>query len=159
MPGQKGNLNRFKHGCSHLRIAGSKLPKGCMRAERIRNVLRSLLEAAVLARRDEIDVYHACLIQTAIRWETHSRLAARWLRLQYDQLSPADRLAYSREVASASTNRDRCLRALGIDRQAAGNLLDRLYSTAEPVLTPPAGNGDCQDHSDTTAPSGQGGPT
>ena len=59
-------------------------------------------------------------------------LAGRWLRQSEASLTPDQRLAFSREVARASSERDKCIRLLGLDRSDSANILDALYS--QPAL-------------------------
>jgi predicted KAP-like P-loop ATPase len=85
------------------------------------------LERAVLDRRGEVDVFAAAVIQSAMRWERHALLAQKWLRITPD-LDPDQKLAFSREIARASSERDKCLRLLGLDVRASANVLDTFYS-------------------------------
>lgn len=105
-----GNTNAFRHG-----LRSSKLPKTLIWAERRTNVFRQFIEAAVMEAKGEITLIDASSINTAIRWERHAILAGHYLNKELDSLTPDQRLSYSREVANASTQRDKCLRALGID--------------------------------------------
>jgi len=127
--GQPGNQSAVKHG---LRMALNTVPKGCARVRIERDRLRSVLEQSVLELHGQITPYHAAVIQTACRWATHAALAARWLRLELDELSAAERLSYSREVARASSERDRCLERLGLDKDQRETILDVLFTRQRP---------------------------
>ena len=105
-----GNTNALRHG-----LKAGKLPKQAQYIEHQMNRLRRELEDAVMQAKDEVNLLDAAHIQTAIKWERHGALALRWLRLEGDTLKPADRLAFSREIARASAERDRALAALGLD--------------------------------------------
>lgn len=105
-----GNINAFRHG-----LRSSKLPKSMLWAERRTNKFRQFVEEVVMEVKGEITLIDASSINTAVRWERHAILAAYFLNKELDSLSPDQRLSYSREVANASTQRDKCLRALGID--------------------------------------------
>ena len=85
-------------------------------------------------------MYAACVIGSAVRWQIHAELCSRWLRLAGDTMSHSDRLAYSRESARASSERDRHLRLLGLDRQNQDDIFDELY--ASPAAPSADGNGD-----------------
>jgi hypothetical protein len=95
------------------------LPKGCGYIQRECDQLRTVIETVTAdAHEGQISVLQAALIQTAIRWERHASLAQRWLRLECAQLTPDQRLAYSRDIARASAERDKCLLQLGLDQRA-----------------------------------------
>lgn len=108
--GQPGNRNGLRHG---LRGTG-KLPAELAYLENKLNAFRRQLEDTVLAAKGRIDLADAASINTALKWEKHGALAQRWLTTQYNELKPADRLTFSREVARASTERDKALQALGL---------------------------------------------
>lgn len=97
-----------------LRLKMGKLPPSLARVERSANKLRKILESAVLAAWGEIDVAHALAINTAARWERHADLALRWLREHGAEMSHAERLQYSREIARASAERDKAVASLGL---------------------------------------------
>lgn len=122
----KGNRNNMRHG-----LYGSKLPAGCSYIRRECDLFRAEVEDLVLILRGEIGLADAATINTAWRWERHARLCQRWL-VEADELSHADRISYSREIARASTERDKCLKSLGLDA-GQRNALDALYSS--PVVS------------------------
>ncbi len=62
--------------------------------------------------RGEVALSDASLINSAYRWERHAQLAQRWMLKDSANMSAADRLNYSREVARASTERDKCIAAM-----------------------------------------------
>jgi hypothetical protein len=131
MHGQPGNQNATRHG-----MQGTKLPKGCKYIEIRVNVLRRQMEQAVLATKGEIGIVDAAAINSILKWERHGLLASFWLRKEIDKLSAADRLRFSEAMAKASDNRDRNIRALGLDRDKADDLLDRLYGRPKPKVLP-----------------------
>ncbi len=125
-----GNTNRALHG-----LYGVGLPSGAQRLGRRINAFRRSLCEAVEAR-GEIDLHAAATIDSACQWLRHGLLAARWLRLTHDELSPDQRLSFSREVAKAATERDKCIRLLRLDK-APGQIFDpgSIYLTPLPPLT------------------------
>ena len=108
---QKGNRNGLRHG-----LTAGKLPKGCQYLENQLNGFRRTLEDIVLSVKGEISLPDAASIQTALKWERHGALALRWLTKQGDSLKPMESLAFSREIAKASTERDKALCSIGLDR-------------------------------------------
>jgi hypothetical protein len=133
--GKKGNVNAQRHG-----MAGGKLPAGCVYIERRCNALRAQVEQAVLALKGEISIVDAAAVNSILKWERHGLLAAHWLRKEADKLSAGDRLRFSEAIAKASDARDRNIRALGLDRDGAEDLLDKLYSRQ--ALPAPSANGE-----------------
>ena len=125
----KGNINAIRHG-----LKAGRLPKDARYIEYRMNAFRRELEAAVLEAKREISLTDAAYIQTAMRWERHAALAQRWLTKQHKELTPEQLIQFSREVARASTERDKAIASLELgDRK---NLL--------PWLTP-ANNGSSHD--------------
>jgi hypothetical protein len=107
------NANAARHG-----LRGQGVPRGCTGVTKSINHFRRQLEQAVVNAHGEITLVHACLINTAYRYERHAQLAQRWLLVAYDDLSHADRLNYSREAARASAERDKAIMALNLNRPA-----------------------------------------
>jgi len=129
----RNNHNGMRHG-----LRAGKLPRDAKHIEWQINRLRRELEAAVMEVKGEVTLLDAASIQTAIKWERHGALALRWLRIEGDKLKPVERLQFSREIARASTERDKALAALKLGDQR-DNVLDALYSRP---TTPTTGNGD-----------------
>ncbi|MDX1945220.1 MAG: hypothetical protein SFU86_07425 [Pirellulaceae bacterium] len=69
-------------------------------------------------------VLDAAVINTAARWEQHALLATRWLRISFDQLSHDQRLNFSREIARASSERDKALRELRLNAAQRADVID-----------------------------------
>jgi hypothetical protein len=130
----KGAQNNLRHG-----LTAGALPKHCRYIEHQANRLRRELEAAVLAIRNQVTLVDAAAIQTAMKWERHGALALRWLRLEGHTLKPVERLQFSREIAQASTARDKAMASLKLDDDTRGDVIDVLYE-AQPVKE--KGNGD-----------------
>ena len=107
---QRGNQNAVRHGL----VAGD-LPKDAKYIRNRINGFRRQLEAAVIAVKNEITLTDAASIQTCIRWERHASLAQRWLTKSIDELSPTERLHFSREICKASSERDKAIHALRLD--------------------------------------------
>jgi hypothetical protein len=125
MPAPSCNTNAMKHG-----LMAGKLPPGCSYIRTAVGKLQAALQAATLQVHGELDVYRLALIHSAMRWERHALLAQKWLRDNAGTMNAADRLAYSRDVARASSERDRCLKLLGLDRSKQDAWIDALYSDA-----------------------------
>jgi hypothetical protein len=106
----KGSANAQRHG-----MKGGKLPRGCQYIENRVNALRRQVEDALLALKGEISIVDAAAVNSILKWERHGLLAAHWLRKEADKLTAGDRLRFSEAVAKASDNRDRNIRALGLD--------------------------------------------
>ncbi|HEY4259360.1 MAG TPA: hypothetical protein VGM98_04345 [Schlesneria sp.] len=129
----KGNVNNMRHG-----LKAGKLPPGCQYIEVRMNLFRRELESAVIAVKGEINLIDAANIQTAMKWERHGALAQRWLTKEADTLKPVERLTFSREIARASTERDRALTALGLDR----NQVRDQWAALDAIPIKEADNGD-----------------
>ncbi|MBI1900919.1 MAG: hypothetical protein HYS13_07380, partial [Planctomycetia bacterium] len=111
-----GNSNAIRHG-----LTCAALPKGAGHVRVVTLNLRREIENAIMEARGEVSLYDACIVQTAVRWERVALLASLWLRREA-MLTPDQRLNFSREVARASGERDKCLRLLGLhakERQGA----------------------------------------
>jgi hypothetical protein len=108
----KGNRNAIRHG-----LSTSKLPKGAIYIEKACHKFRLNLENAVLEARGEITLIDASAIDTATKWVRHEKLCARWLRLKADTLSPDNLLKFSRDMAKASTERDKAIRLLKLEKK------------------------------------------
>lgn len=127
MGAPSGNANAIKSGL-HARYALTvgKLPRKLRKVQSAAFAFRRELEAAVAAQHGEITLIHAATIQTATRYETTAQLAKHWLTTSMEDLTHSERLQFAREVSRASAERDRCLRQLGLERNA--NVMDALYS-------------------------------
>lgn len=147
-PGRTGakpdNANAQRHG-----MRGGKLPKGCQYIENRVNALRRQVEAAIIEARGQITIVDAAAVNSILKWERHGLLAAHWLRREADKLSAGDRLRFSEAIAKASDNRDKNIRALGLDRDAADSVLDALYARPRASLGEPAAG--------STSPQEEGG--
>lgn len=126
------NDKRYRHGLT----IGAKLPAGAGYVARTTGQFRTALESAVVAAKGEITLIDAASIQSAVRWERHALLCQRWLVKEAAELSAGDRLAFSREIARASSERDKCLDRLGIDRNEQ-SIFDALYATPAVADVPP----------------------
>ena len=107
---QPGNRNRLRHG-----LRCGQLPKDAKYIEIRLCKFRQRLEDAVIDTRGEVSLVDAAAIQTCLRWERHAALAQRWLTKAGETLKPTDRLNFSREIARASSERDKALAALKLD--------------------------------------------
>lgn len=130
--GQPGNTNTLRHG-----LKAGKLPPGCRYIEVRVCRLRRELEACVLAAKGQVNLQDASCVKSICDWERHRSLAQRWLRLHgidgrpgrgkastkgkakedtVRGLTPMEMLTFSRETARASTEMDKLIRLLGLDR-------------------------------------------
>ena len=80
--------------------------------------------------RGEVGLADAAAINSAVRWERHAMLAQRWLRVDVGDMDATTRLAYSRDVAKASSERDKCIRALGLEPSKQSDPWSILDATA-----------------------------
>lgn len=132
--GQPANQNAMKHGLRSANVGS--LPTGCGWIKTVVNEIRRVLEDAISERDGIVNDYQRCIIQTACRWEQHSLLAQRWLRENYVRLDHSDRLAYSREIAKASAERDKCLKELELHKTNVRDAMAVLYGdVVEPTET------------------------
>lgn len=106
---------------------GGKLPKGCTYIENRVNSLRRQVETALVTAKGDIGLVDAAAVNSILKWERHGLLVQHWLRHEVSKLSPIERLKFSEAIAKASDNRDRNIRALGLDRDTEENVLDALY--------------------------------
>lgn len=122
MPGKLNNKNALKHGlCST-----GTLPKHMSYVKRLAVGLRCGLEKQCVEVHGGVSMTQACHIATAVKFETHSQLCARWLRVGYDELSLEQRVSLSREVATASQQRDKSVEKLKL-RDRPQRVVDKLY--------------------------------
>lgn len=93
--------------------------------------------------RGEITLTDAAYVNTAYRAERHAQLAQRWLALEAENMTPADRLNYSREVTKASESRDKAIAALNLPKRPDADPWQLLQSSVR--------NGRCDTsvHNDT----------
>ena len=141
MPGTRGNRNATRNGKYGWLAIGS-LPVGASYVRRCVGKLRRELEIAVQSQDGELGAYKAGLCQSAARHEGRALLAVRWLRERGDRMNDMERLAYLKEIGAATDARDRCLRALGLDKPA--DPFAGLYSPRLPALSV-AANGEGED--------------
>lgn len=113
------------------------MPRDCRKLEAVVNGLRRVLEDEVWGVRGEVSLADALCIHTATRWERHSQLAAKWLMREAANMTAADRLNYSREVARASAERDKAIQALGLPKRPDGNPWDVLTVVSPDGTEPP----------------------
>lgn len=132
---QPGNTSAMRHGRRAQRqgLLQSRLPPGCAYVKKQRDMFRRELESLVEALSGPLSLVDIAMVQTATRWEVHAQLSARWL-VEGTDFTPADKLAHSREVARASSERDRCLRALGLTVSATLDRWGAIYN-AKPTLS------------------------
>lgn len=135
MPGPKGNTNAQKHGLRTKYRDGltlGRLPAGCSWLRRKVSCFRLALESAVLDTVGELGIVDVAVVQTACRWEVHAELCRRWLC--EGDLTPEQKLAFSKQVAWASSQRDGCLAKLRIDRRETDHMLALYQRPLDAVL-------------------------
>jgi len=120
----------MRHG-----LAAGRLPKGCAYITRAVTRFRAGIEAAMVAAGLPIGVVEAATIQTAVRWERHALLCQRWLRTE--ELDADQKLAFSRDLARASSERDKCLRLLGLNHRLAADPWATLDATSRDAAPKP----------------------
>lgn len=140
-----GNMNAARHG-----MRGSGLPAGCGHIRKATLDFRRQVESEVLAARGEITLADAACINTAFRAERHAQLAQRWLSKEAENMTPADRLNYSREVVKASEARDKAIAALDLPKRPA---LDPWGTLTAHLANGAASSRDATPTSDQTATS------
>ncbi len=106
----KGNTNAMRHG-----LRSGSDPPGCSYISKQACEFRNSLEAKILAKTGEIDVYESSLIHTAVAWLKHGLKCRRWLKVNFKDLSADQRVTYSRESPRAFESMTRCLKLLGLD--------------------------------------------
>ena len=123
-PGKKGRGARaayWRHG-----LRGVAFPPQLTWMKRTIDHFRRQVESAVMEAKGEISLVDAATINTIYRWERHAQLATHWLTEHADELAPADKLKFSHEAARASAERDKALRALGLDKQTSDLIHDAI---------------------------------
>ena len=109
-----GNRNRLTSGRFAF-LATGRYPRGAGYVGRLLCGLRRALSAEVEAIHGEINLHKAALILSVIRHEGRALLAQRELRTS-ESLTMGDRQALRDEIGAATEARDRCLKALKLDR-------------------------------------------
>ena len=123
----KDNRNNMRHA-----LRSGRLPKDAKYIEHRLNQFRRFLEDAVVAIHGKVSIHHAAAIQTSMRWERHACLAHRWLVKQWEELKPEQRLHFSREIAKASTERDKALKDLELGTEPEPLSLANYIEVIEP---------------------------
>jgi hypothetical protein len=108
------NQNRTTHS-----IFGIGLPSGTSHIAGRLNALRRELGRLVEARHGDVSLYHAAVIDGAVKWERLAQLAGRWLRKEGEKLSPQEKLSFAEKIAKAAVERNRAIATLGLDRSIA----------------------------------------
>ena len=124
-----GNKNATRHG-----LRASSMPKGCGYLQSQLTAFRRYIRHEIVLRDGRTTTYQEAILQSATRHETRAALAGRWLRIEGETLTIDQRVMLLRELGNATDARDRCLRFLGLDRDARKDALDALYGPApDPV--------------------------
>lgn len=120
------NRNAIRHG-----LHATSLPKDVRGLENRLNKFRRHVEDAVYEQQGEVTLYHAAVIQSALRHERRARLLERWLKKESDgkgkgkkKLQLQDKMMILQQVSQATDARDKCLKALGLDKGTGADLWD-----------------------------------
>jgi hypothetical protein len=124
MPAPLNNRNAMTHG-----ITAGRLPRGAAYIKRATDRLRCVLEQETLDVRGQVGVWELLQLNSIVRWERLALLAQRWLRSE--ELTIEQKLSLAREIARASTERDKCVEKLGIRRDSQDPYAS-LYSQSGP---------------------------
>ncbi len=108
-----GNRNATRSGRRAWETV-KRLPKSCGAIRQQLYAERDDIELSVGRQHGEVSLYHAALIQSAVRHSGRAQLLERWLRVE-EGLSLNERLAVLKEIGAASDSRDKCLKLLGLD--------------------------------------------
>ena len=124
------------------RLVIGELPKPMLRVKRAARSYRRDLESACQDRHGEISVVHAHIIDAAVGNETHAAICRWLLNQKLNDMTPADIITCSRNIAQAKATRNRAVFELDLDTGR-----DDPWATLDNVVT----NGDDQytdvDHS------------
>lgn len=116
MPAPAKNQNRLTHGVNYFLATGA-LPPGASYVQKVIAVFRRAVEYEIAERNGELSLYHHAVIQTACRHEVVAQLWQRWLKAEAKNMSVGERLSVTQAIARASTDRDKCLKELRLDRR------------------------------------------
>lgn len=127
-----GNRNSTKHGLRALRTSTlSRLP--CPKVTRQVLRFRRWLEQETIQVHGKVSLGAELAINTACRFEATALLASRWLRLQGETMSAAERLSYLQAVGVASEKRDKAVDRLDLEKDTE-SLYGSLYgATVSPL--------------------------
>lgn len=112
MPAPANNKNHMHHG-----LTTGCNPPGCNYVTHAVSELRRAIEAAVITARGSVGLVDAAAIQTACRWERHALLCGRWLRKHVRGNDACRAAELLRDIANASSNRDKALGSLHLSKQ------------------------------------------
>jgi len=110
----RGNQNARRHG-----LRGRQLSREERYIANSTTTFQRECEAAVIASHGEVNIYHAALVQSAVRHETRAQLIGRWLRIAEEKgetLTLLDRANLLKQLSDASDARDRCLEKMDISK-------------------------------------------
>ena len=109
------------------RLPLGRLPDAERAVERACYAFRRGLERAVVEAHGRVSLPQAAAISTATRWERVARVAARRLAERGTDMSDECYLAYVRETAKASGERDKAIDRLALPKDKATTIFDVLY--------------------------------
>jgi len=103
------------------RLALTRLPASARQAQDEALALRRKLERAVVAAHGQVSLTQAAAISTAARWEGVARVAAHRLAERGGKMDDGNYLAYVREIARASGERDKSIGKLALPVRASAH--------------------------------------
>ncbi|MSR58332.1 MAG: hypothetical protein EXS05_11760 [Planctomycetaceae bacterium] len=130
--------NNLRHGC----FAVGKMPAGSSYVAKLLGAMRRQVEAFLIQRDGEVGLMATAVVNELLRHERRALLLSRWLNTE--PLGAADRVSILRDISSATTARNKCLRELGFDaKPKSQDVWACLSQPAKPVqaiAAPPASN-------------------
>lgn len=108
-------LSTAQRNAQRYGLTVGRLPRGLSHVRNAISAFRLKLERLVRAACGEVHLKHAGVIQTICRIEGHIAACQHKLREKADSLSAIEFLAFSREIARASVERDKCIRLLPLE--------------------------------------------
>ena len=110
-------LNSLRNGKRIVTLALGELPKELARVTRYVRLYRRGLQDAILEVFDEVSPTAAHLVDEACAWEQHRRVCMWLVRRKIDKLSPSDLRECSKQMALATTNRNKAVERLDLDHK------------------------------------------
>jgi hypothetical protein len=112
MAAEIGNLNAIRTGRHSKALVTGKYPKGLTYVRKQLLALARALEAALMDSKGRVDIQDQFTIRTVCRCEAHARLCQHVLNSEWATLTVDQKQSLSRDIAKASIDRDKALRAL-----------------------------------------------
>lgn len=129
-----------KHGGDVVRLPIGEMPATMRRQLQGVRRYRRELESLVRDAKGEVNSTDAHLVNEACTAEAHAAVCRWLLRTRLEKMSVGDVAKCSSEILKAKTTRNRAVERLGLDHDAADDVLTVLY--ARPALPAPAKEGE-----------------